>query len=282
MRRILPTLALVSLSLPLAVGAAQAQTTPSTAAPSNNSNNSIAAKSALTNNINPSNPLFQRTARSTELSGTNPSTVTSAWSTISNDESFTQFTELVKAAGLETMFQRSDSASTYFVPTNEAFRVLDPRQLARLKEPRFKNQAATIVRQLVAKGSVSLSDMTRRLPTGLAPTPPKTAQYCATIGGTFINGLNIGGTQQCSTFTLPTPTVAPAIESITTDAGNDVPLRVYVIPSASTGNHFRVSLANGAYIETADYPVTNGVLHSIDTLPIPTQLGRSLADIVGR
>ena len=43
-----------------------------------------------------------------------------------------------------------------------------------------------------------------------------------------------------------------------------------------------MTVGNGAAIETADYPVKNGVLDSIDTLPIASQLGRSLTDIVGR
>ena len=274
MRKIIPTLALASLSLPLISVAANAQTAPLAPA-------AVTSTPALARIVFPSNAVFQRFARSTELANSGPSTTATAWETISNDASLSEFASLVKAAGLESLFSGAGAQSTYFAPTNDAFNVLDPLQLARLKEPRFKAQAATIVRQLVATGRVSFSDFTRRLPTGLKVSAPVPVQSCGLSGGTFLNGLQIGASLMCFSYIPDVPLAPLPVDSVTAD-GVTLAVRTAVIPGVNFApNHFRVGVG-GAMLETADYPVKNGLLHTVDTLPIPVKLGQSLSDIVGR
>lgn len=273
MKKIIPSLALIVLTVPLFGSIANAQTSSTTPA-------TIAAKPSMQRLVTSSNSTFQRTNRSTELANSSPGTAT-AWDTMNNDASFTEFASLVKSAGLEGLFSRADGTWTYVIPTNDAFGVLDQTQLARLKEPRFKNQAAAIVRQHVMTGRVTFADFTRRLPTGLPPTAPTTQTSCSLVGGTLFNGVTIGGTVYCSTFTVPVPIPAPAVETVTTESGRSMSVRPSVVPSANEKNHFLITIGNGGFLETADFAVKNGVLHTTDTLQIPSGMG-SMTDIVGR
>lgn len=277
MRKIIASLALATLSIPIATAAANAQAAQPPVAPA-----AGPAKVSLTRLVTPTNPTFQRLYGSTEMSAATPATVMTAWETIVNDASFTEFASLVKAAGLEGLFSRIDGTYTYFIPTNDAFTVLDQRQLARLKEPAFKEQLSVIVRQFVTAGRLTLNDATRRLPTNVPAPASVTVQNCVVVGGALVNGVQVGGTAQCSAYVVPRTAELAAATSVVTEAGIAISVRASVIQAMSGPNHYRVTLGNGAAIETADYPVKNGVLDSIDTLPIPSQLGRSLTDIVGR
>ena len=277
MRKIIASFAFATLSIPIATAAANAQVAQPPVAPA-----AAPAKVSLGRLVAPSNPTFQRQYGSTETSAATPTTVVTAWETIVNDASLTEFASLVRAAGLESIFSRTDGIYTYFVPTNDAFTVLDQRQLARLKEPAFKEQLGVIVRQFVTAGRFTLNDATRRLPTNVPAPASVTVQNCSVVGGVLVSGIQVGGTAQCSAYVVPRTAELPAATSVLTETGTAISVRASVIPSISGPNHYRVTLGNGAAIETADYPVKNGVLDSIDTLPIPTQLGKSLTDIVGR
>jgi uncharacterized surface protein with fasciclin (FAS1) repeats len=241
------TATVIALTIPTFATAANAQTTTTT--PSSQTTPAAKLKSL----IEPTNAAFQREFKSTELANA-PSTITSAWETISNDASLTEFASLVKAAGLESLFQKADGITTFLVPSNQAFAVLDQAQLARLKEPRYKDQAASVVRLHVLTGRLTLDDFTRRLPTNVrllrsAPT----------------------------TTTPPKP-----IDIVVSDSGKSISIRGSVIPDPTGGlNHFRVTIGTGGIIEAADYPVKNGIMHLTDTLQLPTT-GGSLSDLVGR
>ncbi len=274
MKKIVPSLALVVLTIPMFGSVASAQSTSTAPA-------TTATKPSLQHLVTSSNSTFQRTTRSTELANP-PQTTATAWDTISNDASLSEFASLVKAAGLENLFSRADGTWTYVIPTNDAFSVLEQAQLARLKEPRFKDQAAAIVRQHVMNGRFTYADFTRRLPTGLPSTPPATQTSCSTVGGTLINGVTLGGTVFCSTLTIPVPVPAPAVDAVLTESGKPMSVRTSVVRSVSGGqNHFLVTIGSGGFLETADFAVKSGVLHTTDTLQIPAGLG-SLTDLVGR
>ncbi len=277
MKKIIPTLALIVLTVPLFGSIANAQTTSQT---TSTPPATTAAKPPMQRLVTSSNSLFQRTNRSTELANP-PQGAATAWDTISNDASFTEFASLVTSAGLENLFSRVDGTWTYVIPTNDAFSVLEQTQLARLKEPRFKDQAAAIVRQHVMNGRFTFADFTRRLPTGLPPTLPTIQTSCSTVSGTLVNGVTIGGAVYCSTFTIPVPIPAPPVDTIATESGKNMSVRTSVVRSASGQNHFRVTIGSGGSIESADFGVKNGVLHTTDTLQIPSGLG-SMTDIVGR
>ena len=96
-----------------------------------------------------------------------------------------------------------------------------------------------------------------------------------------MNGLQIGASLMCFSYLPDVPLAPLPVDSVTAD-GVTLAVRTAVIPGVTFApNHFRVGVG-GAMLETADYPVKNGLLHTVDTLPIPVKLGQSLSDIVGR
>lgn len=174
-----------------------------------------------------------------------------AWSLISTDANLSEFAALVASTKTQALFSSAD-AWTFLVPTNAAFAVLDPVQRARLTDPKYASQAAEIVRNTAAKGRVALADLL-----------PLTVTFPAS------------GTVRARTVTTP-----PLVNQITTDAGSVLRVRVSPIDGV-TPERSRVFIG-GAFVDLADAGVTNGALHTTDTLSIPTRLGRSLADVVGR
>jgi uncharacterized surface protein with fasciclin (FAS1) repeats len=275
--------ALATLSLPLFAGVANAQSTTTTATPSTSSAATTPAKSSLTRIVRPADSTFQKTYKSSEPAANNTQSADkTAWEIISTDGALTEFAALVKATGLEKLFSRTESTSTYVLPTNDAFAVLDRSQLDRLKEPRFSDQAGAIVRQTVSGGRTVLADFTRRLPTGLPAPRPVFQESCSLVGGTLINNVLTNARTVCNSFPLPVPVVQPAVETLSTEGGRPVGIRTVVVPDPNGGaNRFRVLVGNSAMIEAADFSVKNGVIHTTDTLQIPSNFG-SLSDIVGR
>jgi uncharacterized surface protein with fasciclin (FAS1) repeats len=288
---------LAACSFPLFAGIANAQTTttpttstttsPSTSSPSTSSTTAPTASttlaSPLTRIVTPGDSIFQRTFKSSEIAANNNQAVAkTAWEVITTDAAMTEFADLVKASGQEKLFNRTDSTSTYLLPTNDAFKVLDQGQLSRLKEPRFKEQAGLVVRQTVASGRTVLADFTRRLPTGIPAPRPIFQESCSLVGGTLVNNVLTGARTVCNSFPIPVPTPLPAVEAISTEAGRSLSVRAVTVPDPNGGtNRFRILVGNSAMIEAADFSVKNGVIHTTDTLQIPANLG-SLSDIVGR
>jgi uncharacterized surface protein with fasciclin (FAS1) repeats len=266
------SLALTALALPALATAASAQSTPLP---------STAAKPTQ-RVIQSTNSVFQKANRSTELA-VNPAAPTgTAWDAISTDSDLSEFAAIVKAAGVEELFSKTNGTWTYIAPSNSAFAVLDQDQLARLKDPRYKDQAAAIVRHHIANGSVALGDFTRRLPTGLASVPPTTIQNCSTTGGTVVNGVQTGGRLTCSSYTISVPVPPPALESVVMLSGKTVPVQASIVRDPSGGaNHYRLAFGGGGFVETADFAVKNGMIHTTDTLMIPSDL-KTLTDVVGR
>lgn len=281
-RKIVALSTLATLSLPLFAGVANAQSTTTTSAPSTSSVAPTPAKS-LTRIVRPADSTFQKTYKSSETAANNTqSAEKTAWEIISTDAALSEFADLVKATKLERLFSRTESTSTYVLPTNDAFAVLDRSQLDRLKEPRFSDQAGAIVRQTVSGGRTVLADFTRRLPTGLPAPRPAFQESCSLVGGTLINNVLTNARTVCNSFPLPVPVVQPAIETLNTEGGRLVGIRTVVVPDPNGGaNRFRVLVGNSAMIEAADFSVKNGVIHTTDTLQIPSTFA-SLSDIVGR
>jgi uncharacterized surface protein with fasciclin (FAS1) repeats len=276
--------ALATLTLTALSGVANAQST-NTATTSTTTTTTTAkpATSSFTRIVRPGDSVFQKANKSSEIAAGNTQSLDkTAWEIISTDAALTEFADLVKATGLEKLFNRTDSTSTYVLPSNDAFSVLDRGQIDRLKEPRFLEQAGAIVRQTVSGGRTLLADFTRRLPTGLPAPRPVLQESCSLVGGTFINNVLTNARTVCNVFPLPVPTVLPAVESLSTEGGRAVGVRTIVVDDPNGGaNHYRVLVANSAMIEAADYSVKNGVIHTTDTLQIPSNWA-SLADVVGR
>jgi uncharacterized surface protein with fasciclin (FAS1) repeats len=269
------SLALTALAFPILATAASAQTTTTTTP-------STAASKPTQRVIQPTNSVFQKANRSTEVA-VNPATPTgTAWDAISTDADLTEFASIIKAVGAENLFSKLDGTWTYIAPSNGAFAVLDQDQLARLKDPKYKDQAAAIVRHHIANGSTSLSDFTRRQPTGLPIAPPTTVQNCSTTGGTLVNGVQTGGRLTCTSFTISAPIPPAALESVVMLSGKTVSVQTSVVRDPSGGaNHFRVGFGGGGLLETTDFVVKNGMVHTTDTMLIPSDL-KTLTDIVGR
>ncbi len=286
---VVTSLAALSLSVALFGSAATAQTTPSTTtAPPTTAPATTPSTTAPTTVkpgqqkiVTPANAALQKQYRSTEPATAPSVAAGSAWDVITNDAALSEFASLVKATGQENLFSRSDGTWTYILPTNDAFKVFDQAQLARLKEPRFKDQASLIVRQHVLNGRVALADMTRRLPTGTATVPPSTVQVCNVVGGTLVNGVQTGGTLVCSSVTPATAPPAPRVDSVTTESGKVLSVQAAAVTTQTSENRFRVTIGGTALLEIADFPAKNGLIHTTETLMIPSQLG-SLTDIVGR
>ncbi len=275
------SLALTALALPVIANTASAQTTTSTTVPASTTTSPAPAKPTQ-RLIQSTNSVYQKANRTTEVAATPVSAAGTAWDAISNDSDLSEFAAIVKAAGVEDLFSRTNGTWTYIAPTNSAFAVLDQDQLARLKDSRYKDQAAAIVRHHIANGSTTLNDFTRRLPTGLPIAPPTTVQSCSTTGGTLVNGVQVGGRLTCSTFTVPAPASPAALESVVMLSGKTVPVQASVVRDPSGGaNRFRVALGGGGLLETTDFAVKNGMVHTSDTMLIPSDL-KSLTDIVGR
>jgi uncharacterized surface protein with fasciclin (FAS1) repeats len=270
------SLALTALALPVLATTASAQTTTTTT-----TTTTTAAKSAQ-RVIQSTNSVFQKANRSTEAA-VNPAAPTgTAWDAISTDSDLSEFAAIVKAAGAEELFSKTNGTWTYIAPSNSAFAVLDQDQLARLKDSRYKDQAAAIVRHHIANGSVTLGDFTRRLPTGLPIAPPTTIQNCSTTGGTLVNGVQTGGRLTCSSYTVSAPVPPPALESVVMLSGKTVPVQTSIVRDPSGGaNHYRLAFGGGGLVETADFAVKNGMIHTTDTLMIPSDL-KTLTDVVGR
>lgn len=241
----LATLAAPMLALSL-LGSASAQGTspaPSTTA---------APGPALERIVTPGGLAVTQNPRSTQLAANLPATTGSAWDIITKDASLTEFAALVKATATESLFFRVDGSFTYLLPTNDAFRVLDQTQLARLKEPRYKDQAAAVVRQHVLVGRAGYVEFTRGLPTGVPRTGPAT--------------------------TVPDRRV----DSVTTESGKVMSVRTTVITDrVGSANRFAIVVGSGGLIEIADYPVRNGLAHTTETLQMPAPFN-SITDIVGR
>jgi uncharacterized surface protein with fasciclin (FAS1) repeats len=282
-RKIVALSALATMSLPLFAGVANAQSSTTTATPSTSTVATTPAKSSLTRIVQPADSTFQKRWKSSETAANNTQSADkTAWEIISTDAAMSEFADLVKATKLERLFSRTESTSTYVLPTNDAFAVLDRSQLDRLKEPRFSDQAGAIVRLTVSGGRTVLADFTRRLPTGLPAPRPVFQESCSLVGGTLINNVLTNARTVCNSFPLPVPVVQPAVETLSTEGGRPVGIRTVVVPDPNGGaNRFRVLVGNSAMIEAADFSVKNGVIHTTDTLQIPSNFG-SLSDIVGR
>jgi uncharacterized surface protein with fasciclin (FAS1) repeats len=286
-RRLLALAALTTLSFPLMSGVASAQSTQgppaTTTAPTASPTTAKPSAPALSRMIRPGDLVFQKANKSSEIAaGNTQSADKTAWEVISADAALSEFAELVRAAGLEKLFSRTDSTSTYVLPNNDAFAVLDRGQLDRLKEPRFSEQAGSIVRQTISSGRTTLADFTRRLPTGLPAPRPVLQESCSLVGGTLINNVLTNARTVCNLFPIPVAPVLPAVETLNSESGRAVGIRTVVVADPNGGaNHFRVLVGNGAMIEAADYGVKNGVIHTTDTLQIPSNFA-SLADMVGR
>ncbi len=241
----LATMATPLLAMSLLGNAASAQGT--TPAPST----TVAPAPTLQKIVVSAAPPSQ-TVRATELATGLPTTTGSAWDVITKDASLTEFAALVKATGTEALFARTDGTFTYLLPTNDAFKVLDQAQLARLKEARFKDQATAVVRQHVLVGRAGYVEFTRGLPTGL----PRSA----------------------------TPTTQPdrRVDTVTTESGKVMAVRTSVVTDRNnSANRFAVVIGSGGLIEVADYPIRNGLVHTTETLQVPSPWN-SITDIVGR
>ncbi len=244
----------LSLALPLLGSVASAQTTSSSPSSPSSPSTTVAqpatTKPVLQQIITSSNAAVSAKFRTTELASVPSTPAGTAWSVISTDASLSEFAALVKATGLEGLFSKPDSAWTYVLPTNDAFKVFDQAQVARLKDARFKEQASLIVRQQVLTGRVVFADFVRRLPTG-------------------VPGVTVPASQP------------NRVDSAVTESGKTVSVQATVVRTQNSENRFRIVLDGKGMIEIADFPVSNGVIHTIETLQIPSQLG-SLTDIVGR
>jgi uncharacterized surface protein with fasciclin (FAS1) repeats len=174
-----------------------------------------------------------------------------AWGLISTDANLTEFAALVTFTKTQALFSSAD-ASTFLVPTNAAFAVLDPVQRARLSDPKYASQAADVVRNTVTKGRVALADLL-----------PQTVTIPAS------------GTVRARTVSTP-----PAVSRVTTESGSVLSVRVFPVDGTTTGRS-RVFIGD-AFVDLADVAIANGVLHTTDTLSVPSRLGRTLADVVGR
>jgi uncharacterized surface protein with fasciclin (FAS1) repeats len=269
--------ALAALTLPLGVAGAQAQTASSTT--TTTSPSKVAAVAPTKRLVTSSNASFQKANRSTEPASNSEMPASTAWEVVSTDSDLSEFAAIVKAAGLEDLYSKA-GISTFIVPTNAAFIVLDQDQVARLKDSKFKEQAANVVRHHIANGTVNLGDFTRRLPTGLPPAPPTTIQNCTVTGGVIVNSVQTGGRLACTSVAITAPVPPPAVSALTMLSGKTIPVQTSTVRDPAGGaNHYRVAVANGGFLETADFAVKNGVLHTIDTLQIPTG---TLTDVVGR
>jgi uncharacterized surface protein with fasciclin (FAS1) repeats len=256
------TAVVVPLTLSLGVlasaaGAQSTSTTPSTtpSAPSTStsaSSPSTTVATALTVKIrvNAGDADVKRRLATTERASTTESLGT-AWSLISTDTNLSEFASLVTATKTQALFSSVDQ-STFLIPTNAAFSVLDPVQRARLNDSKFLAQAVDLVRNTVAKGRVPLADL---LPQSV----------------TFPAALNV------RPRTVVTP---PLVSRITTDGGSTVQVRVSSLDSV-TPARARVFVGD-AFVDLADANVSNGVLHTVDTVSVPARSGRTLTDLVGR
>jgi uncharacterized surface protein with fasciclin (FAS1) repeats len=200
--------------------------------------------------VNPSDADVKRRLASTERASTSEAPGT-AWNLISTDANLSDFAALVTLTKTQTLFSGND-VSTFLVPTNAAFSVLDPTQRARLNDSKFATQAADIVRNAVAKGRVSLADLL-----------PQTVTFPAV------------GNVRARTVVTP-----PVVSRITTEGGSTASVRVVTL-DGTTPERSRVFVGD-AFVDLADVPITNGALHTTDTLSIPSRLGRTLTDVVGR
>jgi uncharacterized surface protein with fasciclin (FAS1) repeats len=214
--------------------------------------------------------MFQRNSHTTEVAIANPNPGATAWSVISTDPSFVEFSKLVRATKLESLFERSDAKFTFLVPTNGAFASLDQMQLARLQTAAYADAAAQIVRQHVALGRATLADFTRRAP--YVPNPFSTNAGATT---TVTLAPPIGTT---SSTTVP---YVPAVTVLKTDGGGELAVASSIVAVPGGGDRPRVSVSEAA-IEISDFAVGNGVLHTVDSVLLPARLGKSLTDIVGR
>jgi hypothetical protein len=137
----------------------------------------------------------------------------------------------------------------------------DQDQLPRLKDPKYEDHAAAIVRHHIANGSTSLSDFSRRLPTGLPIAPPTTVLYCFTTGGTLVNGVQTGGRLTCTSFTISAPIPPAALGSEVMLTGKWLSIQTSVVRDPSGGtNHFRVGFGGGGLLETTGFVVKNGTI----------------------
>jgi uncharacterized surface protein with fasciclin (FAS1) repeats len=267
--KITGALAIAAIALPLIASSVQAATNETTSP-------------ATTFLVTQSNAEFARMNHSTELTNATRSTTATAWDTISSDAQFSKFAALVKAVGLEGEFNKSSSKSTFLVPTNDAFAVLDEAQVAKLSAANFKTQATRIVKETIAAGAVSFNDMVRELPTGLPVVVAPPIETCATIESTVVNDVYYPGSISCSYVEAPVAVVPDAISTLTTANGTALEIEASIVPGDTELNHFLVTLEGGAVVNTADYHVTNGIIHTLDSLIIPAELGQNLTDIVGR
>jgi uncharacterized surface protein with fasciclin (FAS1) repeats len=237
-------LAPVVLSLGVFASAASAQTaTTTTSTPP--------AALSVKIRVNGPDADAKRRLGTTERASTSEAPGT-AWNLISTDANLSEFAALVRLTKTQALFSGAD-ASTFLVPTNSAFAVLDPVQRARLSDPKYAGQAADIVRNTVAKGRVALADLV-----------PQTV--------TFPAALNVRAR------TVVTP---PLVTRITTEGGSTLSVRVFSLDGATTPERSRVFVGD-AFVDLADAGITNGAFHTTDTLNIPSRLGRTLADVVGR
>jgi uncharacterized surface protein with fasciclin (FAS1) repeats len=276
------SLALAAMTLPVLATSASAQTTTTTVPASTTATTTTVPAKPAQRVIQSTNPVYQKANRTTEVAANPAAPAGTAWDTISTDSDLSEFAAIVKAAGAEELFTRTNGTWTYIAPSNSAFAVLDQDQLKRLKDPRFKDQAAAIVRHHIANGSTTLNDFTRRLPTGLPAAPPTTVQSCTTTGGTIVNGVQVGGRVTCSSFVITVPVPPAALDSVVMLSGKTVSVQTSVVRDPSGGaNRFRVALGGGGLLETTDFAVKNGMIHTTDTMLIPSDL-KSLTDIVGR
>jgi uncharacterized surface protein with fasciclin (FAS1) repeats len=267
--KIAAALAITAIALPMIASSVQAATNETTSP-------------TTTFLVTQSNAEFARTNHSTELTNAKLSTTATAWDTISGDAQFSKFAALVKAVGLEGEFNKSSSKSTFLVPTNDAFAVLDEAQVAKLSAANFKTQATTIVKEMIATDAVSFADMVRELPTGLAPVVTPPIETCATIESVVIVEVYYAGSISCSYVAALVAVVPDAISTLTTANGTALQIEASIVPGDTEVNHFLVTLEGGAVVNTADYHVTNGIIHTVDSLIIPAELGQNLTDIVGR
>jgi uncharacterized surface protein with fasciclin (FAS1) repeats len=233
----------VVLSLGFGVSAANAQSaTTTTSTP--------AVALSVKIRVNGPDADAKRRLGTTERASTSEAPGT-AWSLISTDANLSEFASLVTLTKTQALFSGSD-VSTFLVPTNAAFAVLDPVQRARLSDPKFVGQAADVVRNTIAKGRVTLGDLL-----------PQTVTFPAS------------GTVRARTVTTPA-----LVNRITTEAGSALGVRVFTI-DGTTPERSRVFIGD-AFVDLADTPITNGAFHTTDTLNIPSRLGRTLTDVPGR
>ena len=182
-----------------------------------------------------------------------------AWAYISADPQFSTIVGMVTSAGLQSAF--SGGTSTFLVPTNSAFNVLDSTKVSTLAGD---NAAiGRLVNSIVSNSNPSLLDFALGLDGAVAPAV-NTITTCTNNVVYDVNGnLVPDPNNTCSTLTTTETLAAP----VTALAMRDGSVRNVTVTGVSGDKSNGVQvLVDQAAISTSA-TVTNGTVDAIDTVP---------------